>query len=94
MKIRLVILSSLLFLLPIAQADILSLSPDAQISKAQHIPTRGQTMKTVRKQCGKPKHIHKSKGPIKPQWPRITRWDYDGYSVYFERHIVLHTVVH
>jgi len=57
-------------------------------------PKRGMTMKQVRKQYGKPHSTRKSTGRVKKKWPRITVWNYGKYSVYFERHITLHTVVH
>nr|CAA6801027.1 MAG: Unknown protein [uncultured Thiotrichaceae bacterium] len=57
-------------------------------------PKRGMTMKQVRKQYGKPHSTRKSTGRVKKKWPRITVWNYAKYSVYFERHITLHTVVH
>lgn len=94
MKVHFLLIAGLFFFLPATQADIISVTPDAKVVKTQKIPTRGMSMKTVRKQYGKPNHIHKSKGRVKHNWPRITRWEYNGYSVYFERHTVLHTVVH
>lgn len=57
-------------------------------------PTRGMSMKAVKAQYGTPYSVRKSAGPVKRQWPRITVWNYGGFSVYFERKTVLHTVVH
>lgn len=57
-------------------------------------PKPGMSMKQVRKRYGEPKSIRKSKGKVKKLWPRITVWNYGTHSVYFERHLVLHTVVH
>lgn len=57
-------------------------------------PKRGMTMKQVRRHYGKPHSIRKSAGKVKKNWPRITVWNYGKFSVYFERHITLHTVVH
>ena len=57
-------------------------------------PKWGMNMKQVRKKYGKPASVRKSKGKVKKLWPRITVWNYGSYSVYFERRIVLHTVVH
>lgn len=57
-------------------------------------PTRGMSMKTVKAHYGAPYSVHKSAGPVKKRWPRITVWNYGGFSVYFERNTVLHTVVH
>jgi len=93
MKVHYLVIAGLFFFLPV-QADIIQPSPNAKVLEKHAMPTRGMTMKHVRKVYGKPGKIHKSKGPIKPNWPRITRWEYSHYSVYFERHIVLHTIVH
>lgn len=56
-------------------------------------PSRGMSMKTVKAQYGEPQSVRQSAGPVKKQWPRITVWHYHGFSVYFERRTVLHTVV-
>lgn len=52
-------------------------------------PTRSMRMETVKSKFGEPAQVS---GPVGE--PPITRWDYDGYSVYFEHELVLHTVVH
>lgn len=52
-------------------------------------PTRGMTMQQVRAKFGEPSKAYPWVGD-----PPITRWDYPGYSVYFEREYVLNTVVH
>ena len=57
-------------------------------------PRPGISMKQVRKRYGEPKSVRKSKGKVKKLWPRITVWNYGTHSVYFERHLVLHTVIH
>lgn len=57
-------------------------------------PRPGMSMKQVRKRYGEPKSVRKSKGKVKKRWPRITVWNYGTHSVYFERHLVLHTVIH
>lgn len=61
---------------------------------SRQYPKRGMTMKQVRRQYGKPVSVRRSTGKVKKQWPRITVWNYGSFSVYFERHITLHTVVH
>jgi hypothetical protein len=77
-----------------AQADTVSPEKNAKVAQIKGAPKRGMSMKQVRKKFGKPNNVHKSKGKVKAKWPRITRWEYNHYSVYFERHIVLHTVAH
>ncbi len=52
-------------------------------------PVRGMTMAQVEVRFGPPKTRHPAVGD-----PPITRWDYDGFSVYFEHQYVLHSVVH
>lgn len=52
------------------------------------VPVRGQAMANVRNVFGEPPQEHAPVGD-----PPITRWDYDGYSVFFEYDKVLHTVI-
>ena len=52
-------------------------------------PTRSMNMDAVKAKFGEPSGMS---GPVGE--PPITRWDYDGYSVYFEHDLVLNTVVH
>jgi hypothetical protein len=52
-------------------------------------PARGMTMTQVRDKFGAPNKEHAPVGE-----PPITRWDYPGYSVFFEHEYVLNTVVH
>ena len=52
-------------------------------------PSPGNDMWDVERRFGKPESTH---GPIGD--PAISRWDYPGYSVYFERATVLTSVVH
>ncbi|MDX1443845.1 MAG: hypothetical protein R3270_08755 [Gammaproteobacteria bacterium] len=52
------------------------------------VPERGMDMDKVRDRFGEPVKTHPAVGD-----PPITRWDYDGYRVYFEYDKVLHTVV-
>ncbi len=60
----------------------------------QRYPRRGMSMQQVRKHYGKAQSVSHSKGKKSKRWPRITRWHYGRFSVYFERQTVLHTVVH
>jgi len=60
---------------------------DAQGERTS-VPNRGMNMDNVRDVYGEPRDIE---GPVGD--PPITRWVYDGYSVYFEHSLVLHTVV-
>ncbi|MED5388661.1 MAG: hypothetical protein VX793_07395 [Pseudomonadota bacterium] len=55
---------------------------------AAEVPQRGMPEAKVRANFGAPASI---RGPVGS--PAITRWNYDGFSVYFENGITLHTVV-
>ena len=50
-------------------------------------PARGALMKTVEKQFGAPANRHPTVGK-----PPITRWDYPGFSVFFEGDRVIDSV--
>lgn len=50
-------------------------------------PSRGMTMTTVEARFGQPATRHNTVGQ-----PPITRWDYPGFSVYFENQYVIHAV--
>lgn len=73
-----------------AQADTLiidGLEMDRQ--SASQRPSRGTAMERVEASYGAPSQRHAAVGE-----PPITRWDYPGFSVYFEHNLVIHTVAH
>ena len=51
-------------------------------------PQRGMTMKRVTEGWGEPRRRVAAVGQ-----PPITRWQYEGFTVYFEHDRVIHTVV-
>jgi hypothetical protein len=51
-------------------------------------PAPGMKMDVVEKRFGEPTERHAAVGA-----PPISRWDYAGYSVFFEKDRVIHTVV-
>ncbi len=51
-------------------------------------PHRGMTMHAVETKFGAPQQRHEAVGE-----PPISRWDYSGYTVFFEKDRVIHTVV-
>ncbi len=51
-------------------------------------PNRGITMTTVESKFGAPTERHAAIGK-----PPITRWDYPGFSVFFEYQHVIHSVL-
>lgn len=58
---------------------------------SEPVPARGMTMSSVEKQFGEPAERHPTVGGA-PAQPPITRWDYHGFSVFFERDRVIHAV--
>jgi hypothetical protein len=50
-------------------------------------PARGMTMRAVEDRFGAPATRHATVGQ-----PPITRWDYQGFSVFFENDRVIHAV--
>jgi len=76
------------------QASVLNVGNHASVAKSQVAPKRGSTMKNVLARLGKAKRVSRSQGKATAKHPRITRWEYGKFTVYFEKHRVLHTVVH
>ena len=71
-----------------ASADVLLLE-GLQSASAIQTPGNGASMAQVRQQYGAPLEQQPAVGE-----PPITRWEYDGYSVFFEHDLVLHSVIH
>jgi hypothetical protein len=57
------------------------------------LPAKGTTMKAVQKQFGEPRGKRGPVGGDSPRHPPITRWDYDGFVVIFEKDRVIDAVV-
>ena len=77
-----------------AVADTLVVNDQVQLRESQlDRPKRGLTMDQVEKQFGAPATRHPTVGGSSPQQPPITRWDYSGFSVFFEHDRVVHSVV-
>ena len=59
------------------------------------VAVHGLSQSQVRARFGEPEKRH---APVPAQGtrlnPPITRWDYDGFSVFFERDIAIHRVEH
>ena len=77
-----------------SHAEILSIGQEVKIATKKETPRRGTTKNVVMKKFGKAKSIVVSKGKATKRNPRITRWNYDSFSVVFENNHVIHTVVH
>lgn len=61
--------------------------PTHQVEIRDDLPTRGMSMERVISGFGEPAMRHAAVGE-----PPITRWDYPGFSVFFEFDKVLHSV--
>jgi hypothetical protein len=69
-------------------ADVL-LIEEVRQSERMELPENGLKTADVRARYGEPVTSHAAVGD-----PPISRWDYDGWSVYFEYDLVLFTVLH
>lgn len=70
------------------QADTLAIPLGQQANGQQfELPQRGATTNTVQQRHGQPSTRHPAVGQ-----PPISRWDYPGFSVYFEHDKVIHSV--
>ena len=59
----------------------------ASMDSAASTPAAGSTMEQVEKKFGKPGTVAPAVGD-----PPITRWVYEGFTVYFEHDRVIHSV--
>ena len=77
-----------------AVAETIVVNDEVQVRDSQvDRPKRGLTMDEVEKHFGAPVTRHPAVGGSSPQQPPITRWDYNGFSVVFERERVIDSVV-
>lgn len=77
-----------------AHAEQLAMPTGSQpsVSGTASLPDKGESMQAVSRQFGEPRQRHAAAGGDSPQHPPITRWDYDGFSVFFENQHVIHAV--
>lgn len=98
MRMRFLLPLSLLTLPFAAAAEILEM-PDSAVpasmssAPAVTLPAKGMLTTEVRKQFGEPTTKHAAVGGGSRQQPPITRWDYPGYSVFFENNHVVDAVI-
>lgn len=71
----------------IAQAEVLRIPVSQQGNSNLNLPSYGEPQSRVQQQFGEPNLRHPSVGQ-----PPITRWDYPGFSVYFEHSTVINSV--
>jgi hypothetical protein len=90
MKIPSFLVAALIVLVaPLASAEIIAVDGNMAVrDTAVDRPVRGSTMKAVESRFGAPANKHAAVGK-----PPITRWDYPGFSVFFENDRVIHAVV-
>lgn len=79
------VLAALVMSGPAAAADTLT-TPAAPEASGER-PTRGMSMEKVEAVFGAPAQRVAPVGE-----PPITRWEYPGFVVYFEHHLVIHSV--
>jgi hypothetical protein len=76
-----------------AVAETIVVNDQVQVRESQiDRPKRGSTMGEVEKRFGAPLTRHPTVGGGSPHQPPITRWDYNGFSVIFERDRVVDSV--
>ncbi|WP_185266555.1 phosphodiesterase [Halopseudomonas xiamenensis] len=77
-----------LFATTAVQADTLAIPLGQQAAAQQlELPQRGASTQSVQQRHGQPSTRHPAVGQ-----PPISRWDYPGFSVYFEHDKVIHSV--
>lgn len=89
-------LLALALVLPVGfavQADVLTLPQGDAPSAAASKPAKGISMKAVEQQFGAPAKKYPAVGGGSVRQPPITRWDYAGFSVFFEHDHVVDAVV-
>lgn len=93
MRLTLLALPLLLSAATLAQADVVAMPADGGTMEMVSKPQKGSTMKSVQQQFGAPEKKHPPVGGGSRQQPPITRWDYAGFSVFFEHGHVIDAVV-
>ncbi len=74
-------------------ADTFDVRKNADRSNRADVPRRGMSMAQVERLFGAPIDKMPTAGGDAPRHPPINRWRYNGYTVYFERDRVIHSVV-
>lgn len=67
--------------------------PVASRGTHRSLPQRGMRMREVTRRYGMPLKKYPPVGGYSALRPPITRWDYGGFSVFFEHNLVIDTVV-
>ena len=98
MKLRFVLgsaplLATVLMAATAAHADSFDVRSNAAHGHRSDVPHRGMTMAQVEQAYGAPVDKLPTAGGDAPRHPPINRWRYNGFTVYFERNRVIHSVV-
>ena len=75
------------------RADVLKLPAPATATASAALPIRGESQRAVLSRYGEPAKRHAAVGGGSAAQPPITRWDYAGFSVFFENSHVVDAVV-
>jgi hypothetical protein len=75
-----------------AVADELEITPRSAPAMPADAPTRGMHQDTVLRRWGEPQQRVAPVGGNLPQHPPVSRWVYPGFTVYFERELVITSV--
>ena len=73
-------------------ADVLTV-PENPPAPTASLPAKGEAQASVLRRYGQPDKRHAPVGGSSAAQPAITRWDYSGFSVFFENSHVVHAVV-
>ena len=84
------LVSGLVAATPAAHAETVTLGQTNV--RAINAPERGLSMSQVEKRFGAPQAKLAPAGGDTALHPVINRWQYSGFTVYFERNIVIHSV--
>ena len=87
------LLATILLAATSAHADTFDVKKNAAMGRSGDLPHRGLSMAQVEQRYGAPVEKMPTAGGDAPRHPPINRWRYNGYTVYFERNRVIHSVV-
>ena len=87
------LLATILLAATSVHADTFDVRKNAAAGSGGDLPRRGLSMAQVEQRNGAPVQKLPSAGGDTPRHPAINRWHYNGYTVYFERNHVIHSVV-
>ncbi|MGB0132284.1 hypothetical protein [Dokdonella sp.] len=82
--------SGLFMAAPMVHADTVTLGQTNV--RATNVPQRGLNMSQVEKRFGAPEAKLAPAGGDTALHPVINRWQYNGFTVYFEKNVVIHSV--